>query len=152
MFLFRELICKDVDWTSLGITAYSCFNAFFSRIWAEAASARSGLVTPAPSVNVDSTVSPSGGMVGTAESSSSPGVLAQGAGGSLPAPGVEETEEDLTELGVDTLWRVTLTSLNKEVADRATLDLLAVRLALRAGTYTFDGVISRLLLPMLLSS
>lgn len=32
MFLFRELICKEVDWTSLGLPAYSCFNAFFSSI------------------------------------------------------------------------------------------------------------------------
>lgn len=35
-------------------------------------------------------------------------------------------EEDLTELGIDTLWNVTLTSQNAEVAASATQDLLEV--------------------------
>lgn len=35
LFLFRELICKDVDWTGLGILAYKCFNTLFSNILAE---------------------------------------------------------------------------------------------------------------------
>lgn len=43
---------------------------------------------------------------------------------SAPSP-VEE--EDLTALGIDTLWRVTLTSQNAEVAASATQDLLEVR-------------------------
>lgn len=44
------------------------------------------------------------------------------------APPMEAVEQvDLMELGTDTLWRVTLTSQNAEVAASATQDLLEVR-------------------------
>lgn len=160
LFLFRELICKDVDWTGLGIPAYSCFNAFFKRIWDETVTAAPLIVSAHTTpVEAASTVSP----LTLPEAQAAPAapapaaeplastrgvVVGGGAGGpavTLPpgaappiggvsvatvmrvAPSAPPVEEDLAELGVDTLWRVTLTSLNKEVADNATLDLLGVR-------------------------
>ncbi|CAN0230386.1 unnamed protein product, partial [Discosporangium mesarthrocarpum] len=92
-FVFHELICKDVDWTGLGTSAYSCFNAFFRRFWPQAVQSHPG---------------PGGGSGG-------------GRG--------EEEVEDLTELSMDTLWRVTLTVQNTEVAASATRDLLDVSAA-----------------------
>ncbi|CAN0562350.1 unnamed protein product, partial [Ectocarpus sp. 12 AP-2014] len=97
VFLFRELICKDVNWAGLGMPAYSCFDAFFKRIWSETVTA-----APAAGLKGDTQAAPAA------------------------AASAVEPEEDLTELGVDTLWRVTLTSLNKEVAESATNDLLEV--------------------------
>lgn len=142
LFLFRELICKDVDWTGLGMPAYSCFNAFFTTIWTEAASASARSKTFGDDdITADLAVSSGAPLphppASSAESSSA-GVAVEGTDASAvslppspPAAGVVPSappleEEDLTELGVDTLWRVTLTSLDKEVADSATLDLLTV--------------------------
>ncbi|CAM9556174.1 unnamed protein product, partial [Sphacelaria rigidula] len=93
LFLFRELICKDVDWTGLGILAYKCFNTLFSNILAE-------------------TVVTGRATAGTGSGS---------AGTSVPG-----LQVDLMELGTETLWRVTLTSLNAKVADLATQDLLEI--------------------------
>lgn len=50
-------------------------------------------------------------------------------------PMVAAEEVDLMELGTETLWRVTLTSLNAKVADLATQDLLEVR---RAGCVCWE--------------
>lgn len=118
LFLFGELICKDVDWTGLGMPAYSCFDAFFKRIWSEAVSA--------PIATATATVK-AGAVAGAVEleAVATGATRAKAEGGTTGAGGAGE--EDLTELGVDTLWRVTLTSLNKEVADSATNDLLEVR-------------------------
>lgn len=142
LFLFRELICKDVDWTGLGMPAYSCFNAFFTTIWTEVASASARSKTFGDDdVTADLSVSSAAPLPhppASSAGSSSAGVAVEGTDASAvslppspPAAGVVPSappleEEDLTELGVDTLWRVTLTSLDKEVADSATLDLLTV--------------------------
>lgn len=120
LFLFRELICKDVDWTGLGMPAYSCFSAFFNCIWSEAGSSISRTSTRT-GAKVQSTMPPAASVAG----SGTPAALAEGVVPSL-AGGASEATEDLTDLGVDTLWLVTLTSLNKEVADSATIDLLTV--------------------------
>ena len=134
LFLFRELICKDVDWTGLGMPAYSCFDAFFKRIWSEAVSAPAPPTPTAPLAKAEAeTATPTSATAG-AGAGAAAGVVkletvpvgAGGAGpGTGPGPG-GAVQEDLTDLGVDTLWRVTLTSLNKEVADSATNDLLEV--------------------------
>lgn len=151
MFLFRELICKDVDWTGLGMPAYSCFNAFFTTIWTETASASARSKILKDDVAADLAVSSMGPLPHppvAAATLSSVGVSVEGTDPSdasllppPPPPAVETVpsappfEEDLTELGVDTLWRVTLTSLDKEVADSATLDLLTV-----SSVIYFEGV------------
>lgn len=163
LFLFRELICKDVDWTGLGMPAYSCFNAFFKRIWDETITAAPPALvdahtTAVTAASVSPLTLPEAQAVPAAPAAAAPAaepsastlvvVVGGGAGGPavplapgaapppggvsvaavLPvAPSAPPVEEDLAELGVDTLWRVTLTSLNKEVADSATLDLLGVR-------------------------
>lgn len=133
LFLFRELICKDVDWTGLGMPAYSCFSTFFSCIWSEAGASTSRM-SARTGAKVQSTVAPAASVAGagvapTAEVAGTAAALAEGV---VPSPAVEASEatEDLTDLGVDTLWLVTLTSLNKEVADSATMDLLSVSLPL----------------------
>lgn len=140
LFLFRELICKDVDWTGLGMPAYSCFNAFFERIWAEAVADPPKLVTVSDSLLEDSAsaaplpsapaMDVSGERAGYAVPPPAPPFSASGGSSALSAAAAEAKQEDLTGLGVDTLWRVTLTSLNKEVADSATLDLLSVSMLL----------------------
>lgn len=71
---------------------------------------------------VQSTMPPAASVAG----SGTPAALAEGVVPSLVIEASDATE-DLTDLGVDTLWLVTLTSLNKEVADSATIDLLSVR-------------------------
>lgn len=81
---------------------------------APAAAAGAGAVAGAAKLEVAPTAAPGAKVEGGAAAAAAPA----GAGGAA--------EEDLTELGVDTLWRVTLTSLNKEVADSATNDLLEV--------------------------
>lgn len=149
LFLFRDLICKDVDWTGLGMPAYSCFDAFFKRIWSEAVTApppsAPAAAAAAPARLEAETTNPPARAAGAAAGAGSAteveaaGEVAgrrkgettaagAGAGTSVPlsGPSAAAGEEDLTELGVDTLWRVTLTSLNKEVADSATHDLLEV--------------------------
>lgn len=187
LFLFRELICKDVDWTGLGMPAYSCFNAFFTRIWNEASnltnstsrtSASSTASTAAGArVNTISTNNHSRASTATVGAENvTTGLKTSPLGAPLPQPPMTTTmiasslsesgasedkgsgsgtspippvppggeaastsaatsastdstvveEEDLTELGIDTLWRVTLTSQNAEVAASATQDLLAV--------------------------
>eukprot|EP00903_Cladosiphon_okamuranus_P009694 g9223.t1 len=127
LFLFRELICKDVDWTGLGMPAYSCFDAFFKRIWSEAVSAPTATATVRADAGAATrTAAAAGTVAGAAKLDAAPTGAAGNKveGGAAGAGGAGE--EDLTELGVDTLWRVTLTSLNKEVADSATNDLLEV--------------------------
>lgn len=132
LFLFRELICKDVDWTGLGMPAYSCFDAFFKRIWSEAVSATPALAKAETGTGTETLAATAGPSVRPAAVA----VAVAGAPAGAPQParpsaaGGTVVEEDLTELGVDTLWRVTLTSLNKEVADSATNDLLEVRICL----------------------
>lgn len=154
-----------MDWTGLGMPAYSCFNAFFKRIWDETITAAPALVDAHTTAVTAASVSPltlpeaqatptvpaaPAAAAPAAEPSASTLVVVVGGGaggpavtlapGAAPPPGgvsvaavlpvapsAPPVEEDLAELGVDTLWRVTLTSLNKEVADSATLDLLGVR-------------------------
>lgn len=130
MFLFRELICKDVDWTGLGMPAYSCFDAFFKRIWSEAVSAPAVPVKAEAEAPTPTATAATGAGAGAVKlETTAAGVKVEG-GTAVPegaeGAAVAAVEEDLTELGVDTLWRVTLTSLNKEVADSATNDLLEV--------------------------
>lgn len=127
MFLFRELICKNVDWTGLGMPAYSCFDAFFKRIWSEAVSAApatASALAPAKAETGTETVSAADAVADADAPAGAP--PSSGPSAPVEAEGAA-VEEDLTELGVNTLWRVTLTSLNKEVADSATNDLLEVR-------------------------
>ncbi|CAM9514251.1 unnamed protein product, partial [Hapterophycus canaliculatus] len=134
LFLFRELICKDVDWAGLGMPAYSCFDAFFKRIWNEAASAPAPAPAPVAKAETTGTAPAARSPAKLQDASAAAAVMASGgmggvtgpAAASAATPAADQSEEDLTELGVDTLWRVTLTSLNQEVADSATNDLLEI--------------------------
>jgi hypothetical protein len=145
-YVFNELICgSSADWTTLGVKAYHCFEAFYHQLLSYCSASATGGVT---------TVAATAATEATATASDSTGILEEieadvdmfdtdtvtpelvtaapvTAAAAAPAPAqlpneMLQSAVKALEVGMDTLWRIVLTSSDAEVADKATCDLLAL--------------------------
>jgi hypothetical protein len=166
-YVFNELICgSSADWTTLGLKAYNCFEAFYHQLLSYCSASATGSGTTVATTTAAATeataVSDSTGILEEIESdvdmfetdtvtpetvTAAPATAAPAAPVAAPAAVAPQLPNEMLqsavkalEVGMDTLWRIVLTSSDAEVADKATCNLLA--LGMHAGfitvTITFD--------------
>jgi hypothetical protein len=156
-YVFNELICgSSADWTTLGVKAYHCFEAFYHQLISYCSASAAGAATTVDSTTAtaDSTTAVTATVqdddadiemfesndvtpepVTVASVTVAPVTVAQ-----LPPSEMLQSAVKALEVGMDTLWRIVLTSSDAEVADKATCDLLAL------GTFLYTHT-SCMLLP-----
>jgi hypothetical protein len=154
-YVFNELICgSSADWTTLGVKAYHCFEAFYHQLLSYCSASATGSGTTAvdtATAAIDTTVSDSTCILEEIEpdvdmfetDTATPElVTATPVAAPVAAPAPAQLPNEMLqsavkalEVGMDTLWRIVLTSSDAEVADKATCDLLA--LGMHAGFHHY---------------